>query len=184
MYLSAGPNDDYVDLIGCSSIQLSEEAFFPWFGLNTPHNHSPTERYQTHILTRIMSMTSSGYYFSIPAALSSLIALCPSLSPPVPSSMIMYSCPTSVPMSLLQFNYPLDSESIPSHPCRRLQLCFHTLPQSRCPLTLSLSLSLSLSPLCSVSLSFALSLFSLLCLSLLHSLSLSFALSLFSLLCL
>ena len=48
----------YVALIGCRSIQLSEEAFFSWFVWNTPHNHSPMEQYQTHILTRIMSMTS------------------------------------------------------------------------------------------------------------------------------
>ena len=45
-------------------IQLSEEAFFSWFGWNMPHNHSPMEQYQTHILTRIMSMTSSGYIFT------------------------------------------------------------------------------------------------------------------------
>ena len=35
--------------------------FFSWFGWNTPHNHSTMEQYQTHILTRIMSMTTSGY---------------------------------------------------------------------------------------------------------------------------
>ena len=34
--------------------------FFSWFGWNTPHNHSPMEQYQTHTLTRIMSMTTSG----------------------------------------------------------------------------------------------------------------------------
>ena len=34
--------------------------FFSWFGWNTPHNHSPMEQYQTHILTTIMSMTTSG----------------------------------------------------------------------------------------------------------------------------
>src|SRR4029434_2826213 len=51
----------YVALIGSRYIQLSEEAFFFLVRLNTPHNHSPLERYQTHILTRIMSMTSSSY---------------------------------------------------------------------------------------------------------------------------
>ena len=40
--------------------------FFSWFGWNTPHNHSPMERYHTHILTRIMSMTTSGYICSNP----------------------------------------------------------------------------------------------------------------------
>ena len=38
--------------------------FFSWFSWNTPHNHSPMEQYQTHILPRIMSMTTSGYMTS------------------------------------------------------------------------------------------------------------------------
>ena len=51
----------YVALIGFRSIQLSEEAFS---FLVPPYNHSPMVRSQTHILTRIMSMTSPGYSIS------------------------------------------------------------------------------------------------------------------------
>ena len=38
----------------------SSRAAISWFGWNTPHNHSPMERSQTHILTRIVSMTMWG----------------------------------------------------------------------------------------------------------------------------
>src|SRR4029434_10063042 len=46
----------YIALIGSRYIQLSEETFFFLVRLK----HAPLERYQTHILTRIMSMTTSG----------------------------------------------------------------------------------------------------------------------------
>ena len=50
----------YIALIGCRSIQLSEEAFSFLVRLKHAPYHSPMEQYQTHILTRIMSMTTSG----------------------------------------------------------------------------------------------------------------------------
>src|SRR4029434_8604150 len=166
MYLSAGPNDDYVDLIGCSSIQLSEEAFFPWFGLNTPHNHSPTERYQTHILTRIMSMTSSGYYFSIrhlplsSYAISHLpLHLLPQPPPsPPPPSLTSLSPPPSVPSAISHLPLHLRHQSPPSPPPPSvtsistssishlpLHLLHQSPPSPPPPSVTSLSTSLSLS---------------------------------------
>ena len=50
----------YIALIGCRSIQLSDEAFYFLVRLKHAHNHSPMERSQTHILTRIVSLTMSG----------------------------------------------------------------------------------------------------------------------------
>jgi len=43
------------DIYGIRSIQLSADCrgiFLSWFSWNMPHNHSPMEQYQTHILNR------------------------------------------------------------------------------------------------------------------------------------
>ena len=50
------------ELPGWLVIGLSNRAKRHCFlgSVETPHTHSPTERYQTHILSRIMSMTTSG----------------------------------------------------------------------------------------------------------------------------
>ena len=55
----------YVGLIGCRSIQLSGGIFFPGSVETRPIITAQWSGI-THILTRIMSMTSSGYKFTCP----------------------------------------------------------------------------------------------------------------------